>query len=52
MKPFDVKRVLETIEDQLKKQEEERNYSQDKVAAFIETRVKELTVNEGKNKKP
>jgi DNA-binding NtrC family response regulator len=52
MKPFDVKRVLETIEDQLKKQEDERQYSQDKVAEFIETRVKELTVDDPKNKKP
>jgi DNA-binding NtrC family response regulator len=52
MKPFDVKKVLETIEDQLKKQDEERNYSQNKVAEFIETRVKELTVNEVKSKKP
>jgi DNA-binding NtrC family response regulator len=52
MKPFDVKRVLETIEDQLKKQEEERKYSQDKVAEFIEARVKELTVEEVRIKKP
>jgi DNA-binding NtrC family response regulator len=52
MKPFDVKRVLETIEDQLKKQEEERRYSQDKVAEFIEARVKELTVEEVRIKKP
>jgi DNA-binding NtrC family response regulator len=46
MKPFDVKKVLETIRDQLKKQEEERKYSQDRVADFIETRVKELEDNE------
>jgi DNA-binding NtrC family response regulator len=52
MKPFDVKKVLETIEDQLKKQEDERKYSQDKVAEFIETRVKELAVNEVKNEEP
>lgn len=52
MKPFDVKKVLKTIEEQLKKQEEERNYSQDKVAEFIETRVKELEVNEVKSKNP
>jgi len=45
MKPFDVKKVLETIKDQLKKQEEEKKYSQDRVAEFIETRVKELEVN-------
>jgi DNA-binding NtrC family response regulator len=52
MKPFDVKKVLETIEDQLKKQEEERKYSQDKVAEFIETRVKELNVDEIRTKEP
>ncbi|HXX88344.1 MAG TPA: response regulator [Candidatus Acidoferrum sp.] len=46
MKPFDVKKVLETIEDQLKKQEEEKTYSQSKVAEFIETRVKELTAEQ------
>lgn len=42
MKPFDVGKVLETIRDQLKKQEEEARYSQNKVAEFIETRVKAL----------
>jgi DNA-binding NtrC family response regulator len=50
MKPFDVKKVLEVIKDQLKKQEEERKYSQDRVADFIETRVKELEVDETINK--
>jgi DNA-binding NtrC family response regulator len=42
MKPFDVEKVLNTINEQLREQEEERKYSQDKVAEFIETRVKEL----------
>jgi DNA-binding NtrC family response regulator len=42
MKPFDVERVLSTISEQLRKQELEKKYSQDKVAEFIETRVKEL----------
>ncbi len=42
MKPFDVGKVLKTIEDQLKKQEEEKKYSQERVAEFIETRVTEL----------
>jgi len=44
MKPFDMENVLEKIKDQLKKQEEEKRYSQEKVAEFIETRVKELDV--------
>ena len=41
-KPFDVERVLSTINEQLRKQEHEKKYSQDKVAEFIETRVREL----------
>jgi len=52
MKPFDVEKVLATIEEQLRKQEEESKYSQEKVADFIETRVKELTLQEAKSKKP
>ena len=42
LKPFDVKKVLETIREQLSKQEAERRFSQDKVVEFIETRVKEI----------
>ena len=42
LKPFDMEKVLETIKDQLKKQEEEKRYTQKKVGEFIETRVKEL----------
>ena len=42
LKPFDVGKVLTTIKKQLKKQEEERRFSQEKVAEFIEARVKEL----------
>ncbi len=44
VKPFDVEKVLKTIQQQLSKQEEERRYSQDKVAEFIEARVRELDV--------
>jgi DNA-binding NtrC family response regulator len=44
LKPFDMEKVLQTIKDQLKKQEEEGQYSQEKVAEFIETRVKELSL--------
>jgi len=44
MKPFDMRKVLATIEDQLEKQEEEMMFSQEKVAEFIETRVKELKI--------
>jgi DNA-binding NtrC family response regulator len=42
MKPFDVERVLNTINEQLRKQRLEKTYSQNKVAEFIETRVREL----------
>lgn len=42
LKPFDMDKVLKTIRKQLKKQEEEQKYSQEKVAEFIETRVREL----------
>jgi DNA-binding NtrC family response regulator len=44
MKPFDMEKVLEEIKDQLKKQQKEKRYNQEKVAEFIETRVKELDV--------
>ncbi|MEM3623100.1 MAG: response regulator [Candidatus Bathyarchaeia archaeon] len=47
VKPFDMDKVLETIREQLKKQEEEKRYSQEKVAEFIETRVRELEVGKG-----
>jgi len=42
MKPFDVERVLTIIGEQLKKQEQDKKYSQDRVAEFIETKVREL----------
>ena len=44
MKPFEMEKVLEEIKDQLKKQQNEKRYSQEKVAEFIETRVRELDV--------
>ena len=42
MKPFDVEKMLQTIKDQLKKQQDEKAFSEEKIAEFIETRVKEL----------
>lgn len=42
LKPFDVEKVLATIKEQLRKQEEEKQYSQEKVIEFIETRIKEI----------
>jgi len=44
LKPFQMEKVLSIIREQLKKQEEEKRYSQDKVAEFIETRVRELNM--------
>ena len=42
LKPFNVDDVLKIISEQLKKQKEEKKYSQEKVAEFIEARVKEI----------
>jgi DNA-binding NtrC family response regulator len=42
LKPFDMDDILRTIKEQLRKQEEEKRYSQGKVTEFIETRVKQL----------
>jgi DNA-binding NtrC family response regulator len=42
MKPFEVEKILQTIQEQLEKQEEEQSYSEDKVVEFIETRIKAL----------
>ena len=53
MKPFDVEKMLKTIKEQVKKQEEERSFSEVKVAEFIETRVKELeTIDQQTIRKP
>jgi two-component system response regulator AtoC len=51
VKPFDMDKVLETIREQLRKQEEEKRYSQEKVAEFIETRVRELEVGKEASEK-
>ena len=42
MKPFEVERILQTIKEQLQKQEEEKSFSEEKVVEFIETRIKAL----------
>jgi two-component system OmpR family response regulator len=42
MKPFDVESILQTIREQLQKQQEEKSFSEEKVVAFIETRIKAL----------
>lgn len=50
LKPFDVNKILETIAKQLREQEKEKKYSQDRVAEFIETRVKQLEMEEAIHK--
>jgi two-component system response regulator PilR (NtrC family) len=42
MKPFEVEKILQTIREQLKNQEEEKRFSEEKVVEFIETRIKAL----------
>lgn len=42
IKPVNVEKLLTTIKDQLQLQEEERQFSEQKVVEFIDTRVKEL----------
>ena len=42
VKPVDVDKLLELIREQLKLQEAEKKYDEQKVAEFIETRVKEI----------
>jgi DNA-binding NtrC family response regulator len=44
IKPVDFEKMLEIIRDQLKKQQEEKRFDEAKVADFIETRVKELSI--------
>ena len=44
IKPFDMKTVLNTTKELLEKQQKERRYSEQRVAEFIETRVKELKI--------
>ncbi len=42
IKPVDIEKLLNTIKEQLKLQEEEKSFSEEKVAEFIESRVKEI----------
>jgi len=49
LKPFNVDSVLQVIKEQLEKQKEEKNYSETKVAEFIESRAKEMSSESDKN---
>jgi DNA-binding NtrC family response regulator len=46
IKPIDIENLLATVRNQLKLQEGERKFSEQKVAEFIESRVKELSINQ------
>ena len=50
LKPFDMGKLLFVIKDQLRKQKEEMDFSQDRITDFIETRVRELEAESVKNK--
>lgn len=43
LKPVDVEKLLNTVKEQLQAQDNERKFSEQKVAEFIESRVKELS---------
>jgi DNA-binding NtrC family response regulator len=45
LKPVDVEKLLNTVKQQLIDQENERKFSEEKVAEFIESRVKEVSAN-------
>jgi DNA-binding NtrC family response regulator len=45
LKPVDVEKLLNTVKEQLEAQENERKFSEQKVAEFIESRVKELSTD-------
>ena len=50
LKPFDIGKLLFVIKDQLRKQKDEMEFSQDRITEYIETRVKELNASNGRNK--
>jgi DNA-binding NtrC family response regulator len=44
IKPVDVEKLLNMVKEQLQLQEDEKSFSEQKVAEFIETRVKEISI--------
>ncbi|HKM59958.1 MAG TPA: response regulator [Candidatus Bathyarchaeia archaeon] len=46
IKPVDIENLLATVKNQLQLQEGEKEFSEQKVTEFIESRVKELKVNQ------
>jgi DNA-binding response OmpR family regulator len=45
VKPVDIEKLLGIVRDQLLAQENERKFSEEKVAEFIESRVQELSID-------
>ena len=46
IKPIDIENLLTTVKNQLQLQQDERKFSEQKVAEFIKSRVKELSINQ------
>jgi DNA-binding NtrC family response regulator len=46
-KPVDIEKLLEIVKEQIRLQEEEKEFSETKVAEFIEARIKEAATNQG-----
>ncbi len=44
IKPVDIEKLLNAVKEQIKLQEDEKEFTELKVAEFIETRVKEMSV--------
>jgi DNA-binding NtrC family response regulator len=45
LKPVDIEKLLSVVREQLQAQENERKFSEQKVAEFIESRVKEMSAD-------
>ena len=45
IKPVDIPQLLSAVKDQLLKQESENKFNEEKVAEFIDSRVKEIAAN-------
>ncbi|HEX7482723.1 MAG TPA: hypothetical protein VF350_04585 [Candidatus Bathyarchaeia archaeon] len=46
LKPVDVEKLLNTVKMQLEAQDNERKFSEQKVAEFIDSRVKEISISQ------
>jgi DNA-binding NtrC family response regulator len=46
LKPIDIEKLLNLVKEQLESQENERKFSEQKVAEFIESRVKEMSADQ------